>query len=305
MVSKRPLVSVVIPVFNDLERLAGCLSALSRQTYPCYEVIVVDNGSDAHLNPLALTSQHAFVRAAVEPRPGAYAARNRGLQIARGEILAFTDADCVPAEDWLAKGIGHMTERPELGLLAGEIEVFVEHLGPPTAVEIYEQAVAFDPRKLLRTEKYGVTANLFTFRSVLDRVGWFNDDLKSGGDLEWGKRVHAAGFEQAFAADVRVAHPARSSSSGLYRRAIRFAGSRYDRRVRPQRNKVMRQTYFLTLLMLDLAAIPCAVLYHLGLDPRVRGFRNRLKYAAVSAWVRGVSVLEQVRLNLGKPSSRS
>ncbi len=95
-----PFVSVVIPVFDDPDRLRTCLQALEHQTYPKprYEVIVVDNGSARSVPPLV--GQFGQARATYEMVPGANAARNRGISLARGEILAFTDADCVPARDW-------------------------------------------------------------------------------------------------------------------------------------------------------------------------------------------------------------
>ncbi len=305
--SQLPFVSVVIPVFNDLDGLVSCLRALDHQTYPkiSYEIVVIDNGSDEDLNLLELVSQYPLVRIASEPKPGSYAARNRGVRMARGEIIAFTDADCIPMADWLEKGVCHLKERPELGLVAGDIDVIVRHSGPLTAVEIYEQAVAFDPERLLRTKKYGVTANLFTFRSILDRVGLFNENLKSGGDFEWGQRVYAIGFEQVFAADVCVAHPARSSFAGLYRRTVRFAGAKYDLYVRSKKNWVSRHVYFLMMLILDVISIPCAFLFHLSLDRRVLGIHNRWKYAGVSVWVRSIEIVEKVRLKLGKSSTRT
>ena len=90
-VNRIPLISVVVPVFNDEARLAGCLDALAMQTWPAShrEVIVVDNGS---VPPVALRAGAA--RVIVERRPGSYAARNAGVAAAAGEILAFTDADC-------------------------------------------------------------------------------------------------------------------------------------------------------------------------------------------------------------------
>ena len=207
-------------------------------------------------------------------------------------------------EDWLEKGVKQMLERPKIGLLSGEIDFFVRHSGPLTAIELYEQAVAFDPKRLLNKKRYGVTANLFTFRSVLDLVGLFDENLKSGADLEWGQRVHAAGFEQVFSAYAQVAHPTRSSFTELYWRTVRIAGGTYDLYVRSKPNWVLRNVYFLMMLIRDVTFIPCAFLYHIGLDCRVHGFRNRFKYACVSVWVRSIEIVEKVRLNFGKPSSR-
>ena len=90
-------VSVIIPVYNDLKLLSTCLECLDRQTYPKtrFEVLVVDNGSDLPVQPIV--SRYSNVKLEKESMPGSYAARNRGIAAARGEILAFTDADCRPS----------------------------------------------------------------------------------------------------------------------------------------------------------------------------------------------------------------
>lgn len=97
-------VSVIIPVLNDSERLKLCLEALEHQTYPkkLYEVIVVDNGSDQSIG--SVVSKFTQATATAESHPGSYVARNKGILIAQGDIIAFTDADCIPALDWIEKG---------------------------------------------------------------------------------------------------------------------------------------------------------------------------------------------------------
>src|ERR1041385_9155423 len=115
MGARRPDVSVVIPVLGDAERLALCLDALDRQTLPAnrFEVIVVDNASDRDEAIAAVVAEHApRFRLLHEPRPGSYAARNRAIADARGTIIAFTDADCIPRPDWLERGIAALHAAP-------------------------------------------------------------------------------------------------------------------------------------------------------------------------------------------------
>src|ERR1700730_1412047 len=100
-----PDVSIIIPVFNQTNELLRCLRALEAQTYRtgCFEVVIVDNGSDPPIDQL--TEPFPFVRCIREPKPGSYAARNRGIEASRAELLGFTDADCVPADTWLERGV--------------------------------------------------------------------------------------------------------------------------------------------------------------------------------------------------------
>ena len=91
-----PTVSVVVPFLTHGERLELCLRALEAQTYPRerYNVLVVDNGG---ILPRDFAARWPSVSVLREDKPGSYAARNRGIGVSRGEIVCFTDADCVPA----------------------------------------------------------------------------------------------------------------------------------------------------------------------------------------------------------------
>ena len=224
-----PFVSVVVPAFNDGARLALCLEALERQTYPreLYEVVVVDNGSDEP--PAPLVARYRQARCCVEPRPGSYAARNRGLSQARGEVVAFTDADCVPAPDWLERGVAALLRRgPRCGLVAGRVEIFFRDPRRPSAVELYEGLTALAQRIYVEQGRFGATANLFTFRAVFERAGPFDGAVKSGGDVEWGQRVASLGYEVVYSDEARVAHPARRTFGHLYRRVARVAGGFHE-----------------------------------------------------------------------------
>jgi glycosyltransferase involved in cell wall biosynthesis len=182
-------VSVIVPVFNDAERLKVCLRALEDQTYlkQLYEVIVVDNGSEESVEPVVAEFGHA--RVSHEERSGSYAARNRGLALARGEIIAFTDADCIPAADWIEKGVANLLRLSHCGLIAGRVDVFPQDPHRPTAVELYESRTALLQKEYVEDGGFGATANMFTRRAVFERVGLFDGGLKSGGDIEWSRRV--------------------------------------------------------------------------------------------------------------------
>jgi glycosyltransferase involved in cell wall biosynthesis len=221
-------ISVIIPVFNNIEALIICLQALENQTYPpnLYEVIVVDNGFDDNLEDLI--TQFKQARFTSESRPGSYAARNQGIAIAKGEILAFTDSDCIPNQDWLANGIKYLLSVPNCGLVAGKINFFYQNPQSPTAIEIYDSVTFLDQKKYIEKHHYGATANLFTFKKVFEKVGFFNCNLKSGGDKEWGKRVFSHGYSLIYADDSYVNHPARASFKEMYKKIARTREGGYD-----------------------------------------------------------------------------
>jgi glycosyltransferase involved in cell wall biosynthesis len=214
-------VSVVLPVFNDKQRLEKCLHALEHQTFPKdrYEVIVVDNASTVDLKSLVTRFQQAHY--CYEGEPGSYAARNKGLSVATGDIIAFTDSDCIPASNWIERGASTLQQMPDCGLVGGAITIFVKDPARPTGVEIYESLKGFPQKDYIEKSQFGATANVFTSRKIIDAVGYFNSELKSGGDAEWGKRVAKAGYQLHYADDVEVQHPARSSYSEYYKKTVR------------------------------------------------------------------------------------
>ncbi|HHP7246001.1 MAG TPA: glycosyltransferase [Elainellaceae cyanobacterium] len=319
-----PFVSVIIPVFNDSERLKLCLQALENQTYrrSHYEIIVVDNGSDDIEAVKAVVARCTDAIAVQELTPGSYAARNKGISLAKGDVIAFTDADCIPTTSWIERGVQHLLGTPNCGLVAGNIEIFPKDANYPTAVELFEIATAFPQEQHLKTLKYGATANLFTFKSVIQHVGHFNHDLKSGGDLDWGRRVYTLGYQQVYAESVQVAHPARASFNQMQQKVIRLAGGHYDLLDRNLYHFFCKDSFLFRITNLNL--FPPTMLRSLmffvilGQDmippvmyiitafrsPRLKSLNEKIKVALVIVFVRYTSAWAKIRLRVGGSPAR-
>lgn len=221
-------ISVIIPVFNDHERLRLCLQALAEQTLARenYEVIVVDNLSDPPLS--TVVEAFDFCRYATESKPGSYAARNTGIQLAKGEVLAFTDGDCIPSPQWLELGCKALDERAPDGSVGGGIELYAADPENPGAVELYDIVFGLNQRINVSNSHYAATANMFTTRATLEAVGPFISEILSSGDMEWGQRVHAAGRPVVYAPEALIRHPARDQFKQVMTQALRHAGGRID-----------------------------------------------------------------------------
>ncbi len=296
----QPFVSAIVPVYNDSKRLEICLKSLQNQTYPqnLYEIIIVDNGSQENIKEVV--SQFSQASITYESRPGSYAARNKGISIAKGEIIAFTDSDCIPALDWIEKGVKSIQSVPNCGLVAGRIDLFFKDAENPTPVELYESIeMSFPQQKSLEKQNYGVTANLFTFKSVIDRVGLFDDTLKSCGDRQWGQRVFAAGYKQIYADDVFIAHPARDSFNELYKRVTRIVGGRYDLL---KKNSQSSAEIFKDLLMAFKP--PFRSFFRIWSNSKLRGNKQKLQFTLVMLFVRYTTTWERVRLQFGGEPKR-
>ncbi len=200
---------MIVPVRDDAPRLQACLAALAAQVdAPPSEIVVVDNGST---DSTAQVAAAAGVRVVHEQRPGSYAARNAGVAAATGALLAFTDADCLPAVDWLRAGTAALTQAPVIG---GDVRM--TRRGDAGVVERYDRAGYLRQRDLVEQQGFAATANLWVRREAWERVGPFDASLRSSGDLEWGRRAVAAGLPVGFAADVVVAHAPRTGLRQLW-----------------------------------------------------------------------------------------
>jgi glycosyltransferase involved in cell wall biosynthesis len=284
---------VIIPVFNAATELRVCLAALEHQSYPGgrFETIVVDNGSDEPVRQVI--GERADVRWLAESRPGSYAARNRGLAEARGDVIAFTDADCRPDVQWLEQGVRRLLAEPRAGLVGGGIDLSVRDPLSPTAVELYERLTAFPQERYLEAYGFAATANLFTTREVVERVGPFDERLRSGGDNEWAQRVAAAGYERCYAAGARVAHPARSSLAELGRKIARVTGGIYVMRRQEEGAPWGRAWLILT------AFLPPFRMLGLVFDRRLAGVGQRARVLFVVFWAKYRRAFELLRLAAG------
>lgn len=215
--NSRPLVSVIIPTYKDWQRLQQCLDALGQQTVApqAVEMIVVDNDEaalPAHRQPCGATYVH-------EPAGHSYAARNAGVRVARGAVLAFTDSDCIPRPDWIERGLEAL-KGSEADIVGGRIEMFVKQ---NSFAARYDLAYGLQQERFFLAWGGFATANLFVRRSVIDRVGAFRATLESGGDFEFCQRAQSAGLRLTYGSDAVVRHPARSSMDALFKQSTRVA----------------------------------------------------------------------------------
>lgn len=300
-----PFVSVIIPVLNDAKRLRLCLQALAQQTYPssCYEVIVVDNGSDVAENIAGVVAQFAGAIVAEESYPSSFAARNKGITLARGEVIAFTDADCLPAADWLEQGVNKLLAVPNCGMVGGRVDIFCRDPDQATPVELYESITAFPQQNLVERQHYAATANVLTFKRVIQQVGGFEAHLKSSGDIEWGQRIAAAGYPLAYADEARVAHPARYSWGQLFKRTVRLAGGLYDL-YHQECYSLLDRNRIYALKLVESLVPPVNFVINVFVNSPLQGIKQKIQVSAVMFFVRYVSAGELIRLKLGGVSTR-
>lgn len=221
-----PRVSLIVPVRERASAMARLFDAIAAQSLPkeVFEVLVCDDGSSegeaAAIESLVMKAraEHdltvAYLR---QPRAGAGAARNLGLAHADGDLLVFTDSDCVPDREWLAR-VSAAFDDPAIGIVGGP----AEYRGAATLAGRCANFLmtttlgaggACDPRSALHVKFVPRSYNLAVRRELALAVGGFPASFY-GEDVEFSERVAALGAGVAFLAGAIVVHDERRSPWG-------------------------------------------------------------------------------------------
>jgi glycosyltransferase involved in cell wall biosynthesis len=227
--SSSPLVSVLTPVLNSASTLQLTLASVAAQTHPNIEHIVIDGGSsDGTIDVLRRFQSEVPLRWLSEPDAGMYAAINKGLELAQGEVLSYLNADDLYLP-WSVQRAVSALESSGSDLAFGDVLVLSKPAGRSHGVRIQ-----FYPRFHPRTYAYISMGqpSVFWRRRVSDTVGGFDDGLRYGGDFEYWLRTGTAGFGYTHVREVlavEVEHEGTLSTvhAGELRREIERARARY------------------------------------------------------------------------------
>ncbi|MCZ7568470.1 MAG: glycosyltransferase [Ardenticatenaceae bacterium] len=251
------MISVVIPAYNAARTLPACLDALNDQTVPRdqYEVIVVNDGStDA-------TGQLARERGAIvidQPNQGSSAAKNTGVRAARGDLVLFVDADCVPVRDWVAHLTCAMFD-PTVAAARGSLDTR-QWSGVALFTQVErEEKDALQAR--LREIAFVPSVTAAFRRDALLAVGLFNTSLPTDEDAELSFRMIEHGYRMIYVPAARVYHVHPEHVSEYFRRKFRYAywriqiHRRFPQRIindtfTPQTQKVQVLLFYLLLAFL-------------------------------------------------------
>ncbi|MGD1875579.1 MAG: glycosyltransferase [Mastigocoleus sp.] len=226
----RPLISVIIPIYNGESDLPELISCLITQTYPqqLVEYLLVDNNSSDR--------SFKFIETAAENSPinicplqenriqSSYAARNAGIRAAKGEILVFTDADCRPQPHWLEEIVKPFLKSDTV-VVAGEI---IANPGKSLLERFADTQETLSQKHTLANSfcPYGQTANLAIRYMALIKVGLFRPYLTTGGDADicWRIQKENIGCIE-FAPDAIVKHCHRATIEELESQWRRYGRS--------------------------------------------------------------------------------
>ena len=201
--------SVIVPFRGNHRQVQNLLETLEQQTFPktSFEVILVDNGTDES-SPIFNSEKIAIKNLRESRYSGSpYSARNRGIEHASGEVLAFIDANSYPDRHWL-ENAGKCLQSKQGELLAGAVKFDFD--GNPTAAKIADSLISIQVEKSVRERHVAYTANLFVEKEIFSKIGSFEEGIRSGGDVRFCKKATNSGFTISYCGSSVVYKEART-----------------------------------------------------------------------------------------------
>lgn len=204
--ARMPSISVIIPTCHRNDLLAVCLDRLAPGAQSLspeqYEVVVTDDGINSTAKAM-LRDRYAWARWVQGPRRGPAANRNSGARIASGELIAFTDDDCIPSPNWLMAYSAAI--QPELDVYEGKTTCTPEFRSPLDRAPLNLNGGCF------------WSCNLMVRAASFQKLGGFDEDFPTAWceDVEFFHRVKQTGTAWRFVSEAIVDHPTRRQALGI------------------------------------------------------------------------------------------
>jgi len=220
-----PLVSVIVPAYNEGKVVGNCVESILASEYPNFEVILIDDGSsDDTLATMKVFEADERVRVISKPNGGKAAALNVGIDAARGEILFFVDADGIFTRSTIREMLNAFTSEKVGAVCGNDAPVNLDRIQTQLACIQTHVGTGFVRRALAVIDCLPiVSGNIGAFRrSVVEKTGPFLEGF-IGEDLELTWRVHKLGYQVNFAPKAVVLAEVPSSLRGLWKQRVRWA----------------------------------------------------------------------------------
>lgn len=197
--SPGPLVSVVVPARNEERHIGQCVSSIQRTEWPAeqLEILVIDHFSSDATSTVA----HAAGAVVLQHVGGNISSvRNRGLNAANGEFVAYVDADCTVSRTWLHSAISLLEHDPRIGAVGGPC------LCPENSTWVERSFAPIEPCGKLQEARSLATSSFVARTSVLRQLGYFDESLVSGEDDAISARIRERGLILVSTPDCHIVH---------------------------------------------------------------------------------------------------
>jgi glycosyltransferase involved in cell wall biosynthesis len=184
-----PLVSAIVPVYNGERYIDSALKSIIEQNYHPLEIIVVDDGSTDNTAEIVRSFKEVHYIYQPNQGPGPAAARNTGILAAKGEFIAFLDADDIWMPNKLRVQANYLRFNPDVGFVVGYRRIFLEE---GTEKPPWYKGDIFEKEHLSF-----VASGLLIRRSSFDHIGLYDPNYRYGENAEWLTRAKDAGIKYA------------------------------------------------------------------------------------------------------------
>ncbi|MFA4855195.1 MAG: glycosyltransferase family A protein [archaeon] len=199
----KPIASIVVPAFNAEKTIGKCLESLSRQSFKGYETIVVDDGSRDKTGEIA--ESFRGTRVLTEKNAGPAVARNNGAKSAKGEIVVFTDSDCIAEPNWLEEMLKPFADKMVAGV-QGRYKCRQKEL----VARLIQLEIEQRYEKMRRQKSIDFIGSYSAAyrKSIFEKLKGFDTSypMASGEDTDFSFRVHEAGHQMIFNPNAIVYH---------------------------------------------------------------------------------------------------
>lgn len=190
MSDRDPTVSVIMPAYNAARFIDQTIESVLQQTFTDFELLIVDDGSTDRT--LEIANEYALrdrrIQVISQANQGVSATRNHGVRLAKGNLLAFLDADDIWQPDKLAAHVEHFATNPNLVVSFARVE-FISLEGSPVGQISTSRLINLKPEDFLYENPTTTMSNLIARAEVFSLVGGFAEDMSYSEDLEWLFRV--------------------------------------------------------------------------------------------------------------------
>jgi len=210
----QPCVSVIVPTYNAEDTIEDCIKSLLNLNYPKnkLQIIIINNSSTDKTSEI-LNKYINNVTILFESKKGAPAARNKGLINATGEVIVFTDSDCLVDKDWVCNIVKPLYDE-NIGIVGGRILA----KRPCNDIEKYGEKLHDHERAINKISlPYAITMNWGSRLSVLKELGLFNEILIRCQDSDLARRIFYAGYKLVYKDDAIIYHNNRKTLRALFR----------------------------------------------------------------------------------------